>query len=257
MNFDLPEEVAQTTLNAHVDAVRRAERAGFGLVEVHIAHGYLLHSFLSPLSNLRADAYGGSRAARMSYPLETFEAMRGAWPSHKPMGVRVTTRDWVEGGWDEEDAVVFASALKSRACDYIAASGGTSPAQCIPLSEGYQVPFARRLRQATGTPTMAMGMIFDPRSAEALLQQGDADLSHLPVPCCTIPVGHGLPLRPSARRQPTRRSTSADTCRLFCGSAVACLNRKLLWRTKINILQWQESAHESSRPREAGCRLQR
>ncbi len=172
----MDEEDLSVTLDSHVQAVRRAERAGFDLIEVHIAHGYLLHSFLSPLTNLRKDGYGGDRQGRMRYPLETFEAMRAAWPANKPMGVRVTTCDWVEGGWEVDDAAAFASELAKRGCDYIAASsGGTSPAQSIPLAEGYQTAFAQRLRQASGLPTMAMGMIFDPRQAEAILARQEAD----------------------------------------------------------------------------------
>lgn len=169
-------EDLQTTLEAHVEAVRRAERVGFDLIEVHIAHGYLLHSFLSPLSNRRNDDYGGSMEGRMRYPLETFEAMRAAWPAARPMGVRVTACDWVEGGWQTGDAAVFARELARRGCDYIAASsGGTSPKQSIPLSEGYQTAFASQLRQASGLPTMAMGMIFNPHTAEAVLAREDAD----------------------------------------------------------------------------------
>ena len=172
----MDEEDLRTTLESHVQAVRRAERAGFDLVEVHIAHGYLLHSFLSPLSNRRNDGYGGDIDGRMRYPLDTFEAMRAAWPANKPMGVRVTAYDWVKGGWEIDDAVAFASELAARGCDYIAASsGGTSPAQSIPVAAGYQTGFARQLRQASGLPTMAMGMIFDPYQAEAILAREDAD----------------------------------------------------------------------------------
>lgn len=162
-------------LTAHVDAVRRAARLGFDLVEVHIAHGYLLHEFLSPLSNHRTDAYGGSREKRMRFPLELFAAMRAAWPDDRPMGVRHSVTDWVEGGWTPEDASAFAAALKSLGCDYMtASSGGLSPAQRVPIGEGHQVPFARLLR-ASGMPSMAVGMIFDPHHAERVIADGDAD----------------------------------------------------------------------------------
>lgn len=162
---------------AHVDAVRRADRAGFDLVEVHIAHGYLLHEFLSPLSNTRDDAYGGDLAARMRFPLEVFAAMRAAWPDGKPMGVRHSVTDWVPGGWDVADADAFASELGRLGCDYVtASSGGLSPRQRIPVGEGHQVEFASRLKRATGLPTMAVGMIFDPRHAERIVAEGEADL---------------------------------------------------------------------------------
>jgi len=164
-----------TVTEAHVQAVGRAARLGFDLVEVHIAHGYLLHEFLSPLSNRRTDRYGGSRENRMRFPLELFEAMRDAWPADRPMGVRHSVTDWVAGGWTPEDASVFATALRERGCDYMtASSGGLSPVQDVPVGEGHQVPFARLLR-AAGMPSMAVGMIFDPHHAERLIAAEDAD----------------------------------------------------------------------------------
>ena len=161
---------------AHVDAITRAARLGFDLVEVHIAHGYLLHEFLSPLSNRRDDEYGGCLANRMRFPLEIFAALRDAWPADRPLGVRHSVTDWVEGGWELDDAVAFASALKRLGCDYItASSGGLSPRQRVPIGEGHQAPFARHLRERTELRTMAVGMIFDPDHAERLVADGSAD----------------------------------------------------------------------------------
>jgi 2,4-dienoyl-CoA reductase-like NADH-dependent reductase (Old Yellow Enzyme family) len=161
---------------SHVAATRRAARIGFDLIEFNAAHGYLLHEFLSPLSNQRGDAYGGSLENRMRFPLEVFAAMREAWPADRPMGVRHSVKDWVEGGWQIEDAIAFVAALQKLGCDYVAASsGGLSPQQRIDIGEGHQVPFARRLREETGLPSMAVGMIFDPDHAERIVAEGDAD----------------------------------------------------------------------------------
>ncbi|MDO8876014.1 MAG: NADH:flavin oxidoreductase/NADH oxidase [Pseudolabrys sp.] len=161
---------------AHVDATRRAARIGIDLIEVHIAHGYFLHEFLSPLSNKRTDNYGGSLESRMRYPLEVFAAMRAVWPADRPMGVRHSVTDWAEGGWAPADAEGFAAALKELGCDYITATtGGLSVDQKIPIGEGHQIKFARYLRDRTGVPTMAVGMIFDPHHAERIIRDGDAD----------------------------------------------------------------------------------
>jgi 2,4-dienoyl-CoA reductase-like NADH-dependent reductase (Old Yellow Enzyme family) len=152
-------------------------RIGIDLIEVHIAHGYLLHEFLSPLSNKRTDQYGGSLENRMRYPLEVFADMRAVWPADRPMGVRHSVTDWTQGGWTPADAEVFAGELKKLGCDYITATtGGLSVDQKIPLGEGHQVEFARRLRKKVSLPTMAVGMIFDPHHAEEIVRKGDADL---------------------------------------------------------------------------------
>jgi len=162
---------------AFVDATRRAERIGVDLLEVHGAHGYLLHEFLSPLANTRDDEYGGSLDNRMRYPLEVFAAVREAWPGHKPMGMRISASDWAEGGWTVEDSVALAKRLRTLGCDYVcASSGGITEAQRIELGEGYQVRFAERIRAQAGIPTMAVGMIYDPHHAEALVRDGKADL---------------------------------------------------------------------------------
>ncbi len=162
---------------AFVQATRRAARLGFDLLELHAAHGYLLHEFLSSLSNHRRDSYGGSRENRRRFPLEVFEAMRAVWPAAKPLGVRISATDYAEGGWNIEDAVEFAAELQKRGCDYIDVSGGgLVPHQKITLGPGYQVPFAARIRQEVGIATMAVGMINQPRQAEAIIAGGQADL---------------------------------------------------------------------------------
>ncbi|MDE2604680.1 MAG: NADH:flavin oxidoreductase/NADH oxidase [Burkholderiales bacterium] len=159
-----------------VAAARRAARLGFDGIELHAAHGYLLHQFLSPLANQRSDAYGGSLEGRMRFPLEVFEAMRAALPERMPLWVRVSATDWVPGGWDAEGTLAFARELKARGCAGMHVStGGLSPAQKIPLGPGYQVPFAQRVRAETGMPTMAVGLITDPAQAEAIVAQGEAD----------------------------------------------------------------------------------
>lgn len=162
---------------AFVAAAQRAQRLGLDALEIHSAHGYLLHEFLSPLSNTREDKYGGSLENRMRFPLEVFEAVRAAFPANKPVGVRVSASDWVDGGWDIEQTKVYAGELKARGADWIdCSSGGNSPAQKIPLSQGYQVPFSDAVRAATGLPTIAVGLITDPGYAEGLIESGKADL---------------------------------------------------------------------------------
>src|SRR5471032_2003180 len=137
--------------DACVAAARRAERLGLDALELHCAHGYLLHQFLSPISNKRTDEYGGSLQNRLRFPLETFEAVRAAFPDDKPVGVKVSATDWVDGGWDLAQTIEFAHELKKRGIDWIdASSGGASPLQKIPLGPGYQVPFAKEIKQKTG-----------------------------------------------------------------------------------------------------------
>src|ERR1700759_3634576 len=137
--------------DAFVATTKRADRLGIDAIEVHGAHGYLLHEFMSPISNKRTDQYCGSLENRMRYPLEVFDAVRAAFPDHKPIGVKVSATDWVEGGWDLAQTVEFARELNKRGVDWIdASSGGASPLQKIPLSPGYQVPFAKEIKQETG-----------------------------------------------------------------------------------------------------------
>jgi 2,4-dienoyl-CoA reductase-like NADH-dependent reductase (Old Yellow Enzyme family) len=163
--------------NAFVDSARRALRLGFDAVELHSAHGYLLHEFLSPIANQRTDAYGGSRENRMRFPLEVFAAVRDVWPAGKPLGVRISSTDWMEGGWDIDDSVAYAAELKRRGCDWIdCSSGGVSPQQKIPLGPGYQVPFARRVRGEVGVATIGVGLITDTKQAEEIIASGDADM---------------------------------------------------------------------------------
>ena len=162
---------------AFADTARRAVRVGIDALELHMAHGYLLHQFLSPLSNRRTDAYGGTRDNRMRFPLAVFDAIRAAWPAERPLGARISATDWVEGGWTLEDSIALADALKQRACDWIdVSSGGISPSQEIPVGPGYQVPFASAIRKATGVTTMAVGMITEALQAETIVRAGDADL---------------------------------------------------------------------------------
>jgi 2,4-dienoyl-CoA reductase-like NADH-dependent reductase (Old Yellow Enzyme family) len=159
-----------------VAAARRAHALGFDAIELHGAHGYLLHQFLSPLANHRTDAYGGSLENRMRYPLEVFAAVRAAVPS-MTLGVRISATDWVDGGWDLEQSVRFAQELERIGCDFIhVSSGGLSTAQKIPVEPGYQIGFAERIKQDTGLPTIGVGLITEARHAEAILQAGQADV---------------------------------------------------------------------------------
>jgi 2,4-dienoyl-CoA reductase-like NADH-dependent reductase (Old Yellow Enzyme family) len=163
--------------NAFADAARRAARLGIDAVQVHAAHGYLLHEFLSPLANRRTDAYGGTLENRMRFPLEVFDAVRAAFPAGRPVSVRVSGTDWAEGGWDVEQTVAFARALEARGCAAVhVSSGGLTPAQRIPVGPSYQVPLARAVKQATSMPVVAVGLITDFEQAEAIIGTGDADL---------------------------------------------------------------------------------
>ena len=173
----LDEDGLERVRNAFVAAARRAARLGIDAIEIHAAHGYLLHEFLSPLANQRTDRYGGSLENRLRFPLEIFEAVRAAFPVDRPVGVRVSASDWMAGGWEIEQTVTLASELKARGADWVtASSGGTSPAQRIPLKPGYQVPFARTIRERTGVSTIAVGLITEPGQAEQILSNGEADL---------------------------------------------------------------------------------
>ena len=157
-------------------AARRAHRIGIDAIEVHAAHGYLLHEFLSPLSNVRTDDYGGSVENRMRFPLAVFDAVRAAVPARMPVGVRISATDWVDGGWDLAQSIAFGQALKTRACAWIhVSSGGVSPNQQIPLGPGYQVHLAESMRRETGLPTIAVGLITEPVQAEAVIAGGRAD----------------------------------------------------------------------------------
>ncbi len=180
-DWPVPEALTREGIKAlivqWVAAVKRAERIGYDLVELHGGHGYLVHQFLSPLSNQRSDEYGGSLENRMRFPLELFAAMRAAWPAEKPMGIRISATDWIEGGWTPEEAVVFARALKQLGCDYIdVSSGGLDLRQKIPLAPGYQAPLSEKVRKEAGIPTMTVGLITEPRLAEDIVASGKADM---------------------------------------------------------------------------------
>jgi 2,4-dienoyl-CoA reductase-like NADH-dependent reductase (Old Yellow Enzyme family) len=163
--------------DAFADAARRAARLGLHAVQVHAAHGYLLHQFLSPLSNRREDEYGGSLENRMRFPLEVFDAVRAAFPADRPVTVRVSGTDWAEGGWTIGETVEFAKALETRGCSAMhVSSGGLTPAQRIAVGPSYQVPLARAVKAATSMPVIAVGLITDFVQAEAILGTGDADL---------------------------------------------------------------------------------
>lgn len=163
--------------DAFVEAAKRADRLGIDLVQIHAAHGYLLHQFLSPLSNRRNDEYGGSLENRMRFPLEVFRAVREAFPADKPVTVRVSATDWYEGGWDVEQTVAFARALEALGCDAIhVSSGGLHEHQKIAVGPNYQVPFARAVKAAVSIPVVAVGLITEPQQAEAIVSTGDADV---------------------------------------------------------------------------------
>ena len=171
----MTEQQLKDVREAFVAAARRADAMGIEAIEIHCAHGYLLHEFLSPLANQRSDAYGGSFDNRTRYPLDIFAAVRKEFGG--VLGVRISASDWVEGGWDPEQSTKFAGLLKAKGCDFIhVSSGGVSPLQKITLGAGYQVPFARSIRQEVGMATTAVGLITDPQQAEQILQNGDADL---------------------------------------------------------------------------------
>lgn len=163
--------------NAFAASAERAGRLGIDAVQIHGAHGYLLHEFLSPLSNRRDDAYGGSLENRMRFPLEVFDAVRAAFPADRPVTVRVSGTDWVEGGWTIEETVAFAQALEARGAAAIhVSSGGLDPRQAIPVGPSYQVPLARAVKQAVDIPVVAVGLITGFEQAEAIVATGDADL---------------------------------------------------------------------------------
>lgn len=180
----LPNETAPSELSteglrqireAFVAAARRADRMGVDAIELHCAHGYLLHEFLSPLANQRNDTYGGSFANRVRFPLEIFAAVRQVYDG--VLGLRLSATDWVDGGWDLAQSTELAQRLKVAGCDFIhVSSGGVSPHQKIPLGAGYQVSFAKTIRAASGLTTTTVGLITQAAQAEAILQAGDADL---------------------------------------------------------------------------------
>jgi 2,4-dienoyl-CoA reductase-like NADH-dependent reductase (Old Yellow Enzyme family) len=164
-------------LNAFSDAARRALDAGFEVIEIHAAHGYLIHEFLSPLSNQRTDGYGGSLDNRIRFLYETVAAVRKVWPAHLPLFVRISATDWVEGGWDADQSIYAVKKIAPLGVDLIdCSSGGLDPRQKIPVVPGYQVPFAQQIRHAAGIMTGAVGLIEVPAMASQILRQDKADL---------------------------------------------------------------------------------
>ena len=162
--------------DAFAAVARRAGRLGLDAVQLHCAHGYLLHEFLSPLSNRRDDEYGGSLENRMRFPLEAFDVVRAAFPADRAVSVRVSGTDWADGGWDVGQTVRFAQALEARGCAAVhVSSGGLHPQQRIPVGPNYQVPLARRIKEAVGIPVIAVGLITGYEQAEAIVHTGDAD----------------------------------------------------------------------------------
>ncbi len=159
------------------EAARRGREAGFDVVEIHMAHGYLLHEFLSPLTNRRSDAYGGAFGNRVRFPLSVARAVREAWPAGLPVFVRVSAVDWVEGGWDLPQTVRLAAALKGAGIDLVdCSSGGAVPDAKVPAAPGYQAPFAAAVRREAGIATGAVGLITDPVQAETIVATGMADI---------------------------------------------------------------------------------
>jgi NADPH2 dehydrogenase len=176
--WPVPHELSESEIDSLVDdfvkAAERAKRIGFEVVELHSAHGYLIHQFLSPLTNRRRDAYGENR---MRFPLRVAQAVREAWPRDRCLGARINASDWAEGGFTPEDAVAYAKELKRAGLDYVCvSSGATVPHARIPVSPGYQVPFAERVRKGADIKVRAVGMIADPQQAEDIVASGKADM---------------------------------------------------------------------------------
>lgn len=180
-DYPIPRALTVTELSEIVEAFRkaaeRASAAGFQVLEIHAAHGYLLHEFLSPLSNFRKDEFGGSFENRIRIVLQVAQAVREVWPAPLPLFVRVSATDWKEGGWDLDQTIELTKRLKPLGVDLIdVSSGGLVPGVHIPVGPGYQVPFAEAIRKQAGIPTGAVGMITEPHQADAILKEGKADL---------------------------------------------------------------------------------
>jgi 2,4-dienoyl-CoA reductase-like NADH-dependent reductase (Old Yellow Enzyme family) len=166
----------ENVVSQFTDAARRCLNAGFEVIEIHMAHGYLLHEFLSPLSNQREDEYGGSLESRARVPLRVAEAVRQVWPAHLPVFVRISATDWAEGGWDLAQSITLSSWLREIGVDLIdCSSGGIVPGVTIPLAQGYQVPFSEAIRKEAGVATGAVGLISDAQQAEQIVSRGEAD----------------------------------------------------------------------------------
>ncbi len=165
------------TIEAFCQAARRAFKAGFDVVEIHAAHGYLLHQFLSSLANQRTDSYGGSFENRVRLVLQVVDAVRAEWPAHLPVFVRISATDWAEGGWNPDESVQLAALFREHGVDLVdVSSGGLVPNAKIPVGPGYQVGFAARIRAEAAIPTAAVGLITQPEQANTIVEQGQADL---------------------------------------------------------------------------------
>lgn len=180
-HYGVPQELDQAGIDAAVEgfrqATRRALKAGFDVAEIHAAHGYLLHEFLSPLANQRTDNYGGSFENRARLVLEVVDAVRTEWPEHLPLFVRISASDWAEGGWNPDESVKLAGLFREHGVDLVdCSSGGMVPHAKIPAAPGYQVPFAARIRREAGIATAAVGLITDPAQANTIIAEGQADM---------------------------------------------------------------------------------
>jgi 2,4-dienoyl-CoA reductase-like NADH-dependent reductase (Old Yellow Enzyme family) len=183
-SYAVPRALDQAGISAIVEAFRQAARraftAGFDFVEIHAAHGYLLHQFLSPLANRRTDSYGGSFENRTRFALEVVDAVRAEWPAHLPLFVRISATDWAEGGWNIDESVELARLFREHGVDLVdVSSGGMVPGVAIPIGPGYQVEFAARIRREAGIATAAVGLITDPVQANSIVAEGQADLVFL------------------------------------------------------------------------------
>lgn len=195
-------------VTAFADAAVRADQAGFDVVEIHAAHGYLLHEFLSPLSNKRDDSYGGSFDNRTRIVIEVVDAVRAVWPAERPLFVRFSASDWVEGGWTVEETAELSKVIGDHGVDLVDVSSGGNVAEAdIRIGPGYQVPFAHQVRESSGVPTVAVGLITDPQQAEDVLVDGSADAVMLArvalrEPAWPLRAAHELGLNPREATYP-------------------------------------------------------
>jgi len=183
-SYAVPQPLDQAGIDAVVEAFRQAARraleAGFDFVEIHGAHGYLLHEFLSPLANQRTDRYGGSFENRIRLILEVVDVVRGEWPAHLPLFVRISATDWADGGWNPDESVALGRQFREHGVDLVdCSSGGQVPTAQIPVGPGFQVQFAARIRREAGIPTSAVGLITDPTQANTIIAEGEADMVFL------------------------------------------------------------------------------
>lgn len=231
--------------HAFVAAAKRALRIGFDAIEIHMAHGYLMHSFLSPIANKRTDAYGGSRENRMRYPLEVARAVREAVPKTTALGARISASDWIDGAWSVDGLVAVTKELKQIGYDFMcASSGGVTNSVKIPFAPGYQVPFAQKIRAETGIATRAVGLIADPDQAELIIRQGQADMVALARAVLDNPrwgwhaadkLGGQDPL-PQAVRACPRRDVAGSAARPAGHAEAGGLIRAPLFRRNRSLL---------------------